>query len=281
MVYSEGYMLETHGASKETTQQEDPRVTELAAELHSRLIAVLPNLPDDNKTSADLLNLAHQLAKEQVALKEENTRLQQLIDRDPYNDEIYSAIGWNRVMKDKLAKLRRDKQGAVLIAFDLDHFGDYNDIQKSHIEGDMALGLAGQLAKSVLRPTDLIARLHGDEFEVLVDTDLETAILIAERMRKAISGMSVLLKTSIPLSASFGIVRLDRSIIETQYRSDEERSNALDQAYKLADHVQYVGAKEVGRNSIGVMLDSGKIQTAIVNVIGVADPHPTISYREP
>lgn len=279
MVYPEGKMAETHGISEGTTQQEDPRVIELTDELYGALMATLPDQPPDKATSANLRSLAHQWAKRQVTLENENNNLQQLVDRDPYNPEIYSANGWYRVMKDKLAELKRNKQNAAVLAIDLDDFKRYNDATRSHLKGDEALGLAGQLMKNVLRPTDIVARLHGDEYVIVASgANMDAGVIIAERVRQAIPQMSALLETSVPFSASIGVVNLSEEVIQTRYDSDEQLVATLKQAYGLADRAQY-GAKQAGKNRIGVMLPDGKIQTAIVDT-NTKGQTPTITYQE-
>ncbi|MBU1000158.1 diguanylate cyclase [Patescibacteria group bacterium] len=118
----------------------------------------------------DPATLARQLAEktlgDQETIKQLETELAALreqSDRDPYNPEIYSAHGWHRIMKDKLSELKRHNSSAWLLVFDLDGFKQYNDTN-GHVEGDKALGLAGQLARSALRQEDAVARLHGMNF---------------------------------------------------------------------------------------------------------------------
>lgn len=251
MSYAEGEMPEIQDASEEATQQKDLRVAELEGEFYRRLANALPHLFADKTAPAALLKLAHQLAEERVALEEESTRLQQLSDRDPYNPEIYSANGWYRVMKDKLAELRRDESHAWLLAFDIDGFKAYNDTN-GHVEGDNALGVAGQLAKSVLRQEAIVARLHGDEFVVLLpNMDLKSLVLIGERVRETLSQMSTVLGTPIPLTASIGMAMIPEEVVQTKYDSDEQLIKALNQSYALADQAERV-AKRAGKNTLCV-----------------------------
>ena len=179
----------------------------------------------------------------------------------------------------KLAELRRNKKTAMIITWDLDGFKTYNDSYQSHTEGDKALGLAGDLAKSVLRPDDIIARLHGDEFIALVEASPEDAILIAERIRLATAEMPALLKTPIMLRASLGITRLSDEIIQTSYASDEAFEEVLGKAYDRADHAMYIGAKKAGGDRIGTMLDDGTIKTAVI--VHLEGQHPSLTYEEP
>ena len=72
----------------------------------------------------------------------------------------------------------------TLLMFDLDHFKSIND-RFGHAVGDDALRLFAQVAKSSTRASDIVGRLGGEEFAVIVAEPMETATLIAERLRSA------------------------------------------------------------------------------------------------
>lgn len=286
MVYPEGDMAEP----QETDQSQepgnkDPRLAEITNEIF-RIFSV--GWPDLKPTQASrALELLQELAQKQSdaqrrieQLEAKNAVLQMQSDRDPYNPEVYSANGWYRIMRDKLAELKRNKRGAVILAVDIDDFKLYNDTTNSHTEGDIALGLAGQLMKDTLRPTDIVTRLHGDEFVIVaLDAAITEGVIIAERLRQSVTQMPALLKTSVPLSVSIGVAELGTEVIQAEYDSDEQFIAALKQSYALADRAQYEGAKHVGKNRIGVMLADGTIQTAIINTSAKGQT-PTITYQE-
>ncbi len=265
--------IEMNGLSQPEMKQLDP------ATLREAKIARIAAEHEAFIRQAGPAAAAHRWAEEQVEAEERNESLQKQADRDPYNPRIYSALGWSRIMRDKLAELRRNKKTAMIITWDLDGFKTYNDSYQSHTEGDKALGLAGDLAKSVLRPDDIIARLHGDEFIALVEASPEDAILIAERIRLATAEMPALLKTPIMLRASLGITRLSDEIIQTSYASDEAFEEVLGKAYDRADHAMYIGAKKAGGDRIGTMLDDGTIKTAVI--VHLEGQHPSLTYEEP
>ncbi len=69
--------------------------------------------------------------------------------------------------------------------FDLDHFKTINDTQ-GHQAGDRILISFANTVRNALRPNDLFGRYGGEEFlVVLPDASIETAYVIAERVRKA------------------------------------------------------------------------------------------------
>lgn len=280
---------QTGGRQENGTAKEppDPRLEKSISTICRALSEIFPEADKEQVKQAKVL--ARQLAfaqlepqKKAEQLEKENTSLREQSDRDPYNPEIYSDNGWYRAMADKLRELRRNKQSAVILAFDLDGFKLYNDAQSSHVEGDKALGLAGQLAKSVLRPGDLIARLHGDEYVAVVGgARLENGVMVAERIRQAISQMPELLKTSIPFTVSVGVAILEAEVINTEYKSYEQLIAALKNSYALADQAHYEGAKKVGKNMIGVMFPDGTIRTAVITAKPEGQQPLVITYQTP
>jgi diguanylate cyclase (GGDEF)-like protein len=75
----------------------------------------------------------------------------------------------------------------TLMMFDLDHFKRINDTY-GHAVGDEVLRSFAQLARHRLRSTDLIGRLGGEEFAVIMPgVSLRTAIVIANRIRRALA----------------------------------------------------------------------------------------------
>ena len=75
-----------------------------------------------------------------------------------------------------------------LLLFDLDHFKSIND-EYGHAAGDSVLRSFCTVATAQLRPSDLFARIGGEEFAcVLVDVSARDAALIAERVRFAFEG---------------------------------------------------------------------------------------------
>ncbi|MGE3149891.1 MAG: diguanylate cyclase [Pseudorhodoplanes sp.] len=80
------------------------------------------------------------------------------------------------------ARRRQTKSCAVLL-IDLDHFKSIND-RFGHALGDRVLQIFGQTASAAIRPSDLIGRLGGEEFVVvLYNVGREKAMVLAERLR--------------------------------------------------------------------------------------------------
>lgn len=79
----------------------------------------------------------------------------------------------------------KDGSPYSMVMFDLDHFKNINDTQ-GHQAGDRILISFANTVQTTLRPNDLFGRYGGEEFlVVLPDASVETAYVIAERVRKA------------------------------------------------------------------------------------------------
>jgi diguanylate cyclase (GGDEF)-like protein len=98
--------------------------------------------------------------------------------------------------------------GAVsLVLVDLDHFKRVNDTL-GHPVGDLVLVTAAQRVRGALSRGERAFRYGGEELGVVLDgQDLETAVVVAERIRQAVAAAPVTLQdgTALPLTASVGV----------------------------------------------------------------------------
>ena len=126
-----------------------------------------------------------------------------------------------------------------LMILDIDHFKLVND-NYGHDAGDEVLkSFAGRI-KRVVRNADLVCRMGGEEFVVIMpNTSMEIAEKIAERIRASVQGTRFQVETggrSIPVTVSIGI-------------ADRGADNSPDNVYKRADKALY-RAKTEGRNRV-------------------------------
>ena len=133
---------------------------------------------------------------------------------------------------------QRHNRPLAVIMCDLDHFKRINDTL-GHGAGDVVLQEFGQRVKNNLRTTDMAGRIGGEEFLlILPETDLEGALLLAERLRVATSGFAFELPTNpIEVTCSLGVAE----------RSPEDRDGGA--LLARADGALYV-AKRGGRNRV-------------------------------
>lgn len=103
---------------------------------------------------------------------------------------------------------RRSQSPLSAIILDVDHFKQYND-RYGHVQGDDCLkNIARALSAIIKRPRDLVARIGGEEFVVLLpETTLDAAQQIAERCRDAIAALRIAHGSSVSpfVTASMGV----------------------------------------------------------------------------
>ena len=135
------------------------------------------------------------------------------------------------------AALRSGKPLSLLLV-DADHFKRFND-HYGHAVGDEVLkGLARCLAASVNRPGDLVARIGGEEFAVLLpDTDGDGALRVAEAIHRAVATLAV---PSAAIGAGTVTVSIGQAV-------EAGPGGGIEDLYRRADAALYE-AKADGRN---------------------------------
>ena len=178
-----------------------------------------------------------------ISLTEANLQKTMLLDqleRQTYEDALTGLANRRRLdqrLADEFAlALRHGRPLAVAMA-DLDHFKSVND-RFSHAVGDAALRATAKILASQVRQTDLVARFGGEEFViVLVETDLEAARRVCEKLRAAIADhVWTAIHPGLALTMSIGVCA-DTTL------ATHERMLAL------ADRNLY-SAKAAGRNRV-------------------------------
>lgn len=160
-----------------------------------------------------------------------------------------TGIATRRAFKDDAQKFvtlaRRHRSALSCISFDIDHFKAVNDAY-GHAGGDLVLAAVARAAASQLRQSDLIGRLGGEEFAVLLPhTDGARALEVAEKLRLLFRGLNFPgSKPPISISASFGVAMLDPN------------SDDIDSLLQKADEALYE-AKRTGRNKCTTWRQSG------------------------
>lgn len=153
---------------------------------------------------------------------------------------LYNRRYFFKRLTASLIGFKRHHRPICVIMLDIDHFKMIND-QYGHAAGDRVLSQVSVLMQERLRETDLLARLGGEEFAILLaDTELKGAVDLAERIQKHLAALRVEYKNhSISVTVSMGVAI-----------SSVKDLNA-DEIMIRADHAMYK-AKSGGRNAIVV-----------------------------
>ncbi len=126
-----------------------------------------------------------------------------------------------------------------LLMLDIDHFKKINDTY-GHPTGDLVICMLASICRKASREIDTVARLGGEEFAILLpETDIQQALVVAERVRSAVEGASVISLSGKELhfTVSIGIAE--------QPPEDKSEENLIGRA----DTALYQ-AKTSGRNRV-------------------------------
>jgi diguanylate cyclase (GGDEF)-like protein len=139
----------------------------------------------------------------------------------------------------ELTRNRRTPRPTALILFDADNFKQIND-RHGHPAGDCVLRQLGMALSSTFRQVDVVARVGGEEFAVLLPSStLAGAAAVAERLRELVASQPVMCDgVPVACTVSAGIAAIE-----------EGETIDLDTLIKRADLALYA-AKARGRNRV-------------------------------
>ncbi|MGH8670081.1 MAG: putative bifunctional diguanylate cyclase/phosphodiesterase [Burkholderiales bacterium] len=154
---------------------------------------------------------------------------------DPVTD-LPNRVSFTQHLAEAMRRAKRAEWPLALLFVDLDLFKRVND-SLGHDAGDRLLRIAAQRIRGAVREADLLFRMGGDEFTVLLEDvrGPEEAAAVAQRMLEAIAEPVHLDHHEISVSASIGVA---------MYPRDDVVGERL---VKSADTAMY-RAKELGRN---------------------------------
>jgi len=143
----------------------------------------------------------------------------------------------------ELERRKRSPRELSLVLFDVDHFKLVND-SYGHPAGDAVLRDLAGLLSATFRQVDVVARVGGEEFAVLLpSTDARGAAAVARRLLHSVESKPVLTAgASIPYTLSGGVAAMDADV------------SGLDGLMGRADRALYA-AKAAGRNRVEVWSD--------------------------
>jgi diguanylate cyclase (GGDEF)-like protein len=127
----------------------------------------------------------------QAQLEEQSERLKNLAWTDSLTG-VPNRRAFDERLDVEWKRSLRSADSMSLIMIDIDLFKTFNDTY-GHVAGDAVLQqIAMALSSCATRTEDIFARYGGEEFvAVLPDTDLHGAVIVAERMREAVGGLSI------------------------------------------------------------------------------------------
>jgi diguanylate cyclase (GGDEF)-like protein len=158
---------------------------------------------------------------------------------------VYNRRYMDRRLAEEIARARRQSYRVSCMYIDVDHFKQVNDTH-GHQAGDDVLREVASRIKAELRMSDALGRFGGDEFVVLlIDADLESARIVAHRIRASVADQAFLLAEGkgLAVTVSIGVAALPE--VGREHPIEEVAQQLVAQA----DAALYE-AKQQGRNRV-------------------------------
>lgn len=170
----------------------------------------------------------------------DNSRLYALATTDPLTG-LSNKAPWRERLSQDLDRATRYHVPTSVLMIDLDHFKSVND-RHGHLAGDAVLRAVGGVMLDTARSPDLPGRYGGEEFVLLLPhTDLNGALIVAERLRERIQALKTEYDQQVILvTVSIGVASAE---------ANPEGQISLDHLLAQADRALYA-AKLAGRNQV-------------------------------
>ncbi len=210
-------------------QQSNDDLSQETFQAKTKLITVLQNSERE---------LLHRVKKRTEALEEANNKLlsqgeklQKLAHHDPLTGLANRTL-INQQADLLLTRCKRDKTKLAILFLDLDGFKPINDEYGHQLGDDLLVIIANKLRK-ILRDSDLVGRIGGDEFIIVLETGFGdfNPQEVAHKIKKSISQRVLLNGHSIQVGVSIGIAI---------YPDNAEELNTL---ISIADKAMYTDKK--------------------------------------
>ncbi|MCX6433569.1 MAG: diguanylate cyclase [Actinobacteria bacterium] len=238
MVRGDGTMVHVFDRGQVVERDDEGNPTRMAGAVHDiterilhehRLRVITEALIDAN------VSLESKVEERTNELARANSELQNLAWRDALTGLPNRLAGMNH-LDAEFARLNRNETGtSSILMMDVDLFKKINDTYGHGVGDDVLTHIASTITES-LRAGDFVARFGGEEFMALLpDTDLDGAVIVAEKIREAVEGSAIDAVGTVTLSIGVTVAS----------SADAE----MDIAVRRADTALY-DAKRLGRNLV-------------------------------
>lgn len=162
----------------------------------------------------------------------EKVKYEEKLEYLSFYDEM-TALYNRRYFKNELERLKSSRRTPLTIIIgDLDGLKDIND-NYGHQKGDQYIINAAKILKSTVRTEDVVARIGGDEFAIILEqTNYQEAKKLCQRIDENIKKFNQAKNLPRPLSISLG------------FEVMEESSRDLDEVFNKADHKMYLNKEK-------------------------------------
>ncbi len=149
---------------------------------------------------------------------------------------------FHTILLEEMERAVKYRRQLSLIMIDIDHFKMFND-KHGHTAGDIVLVNVAKIIKENVRQMDIAARYGGEEFSIILPkTDINEALIVAERIREAIENCTVVHNNEdLRITVSVGLTQFDAEM-------DRKKNSFLDRS----DKALYLSKKN-GRNMVSFL----------------------------
>ena len=175
--------------------------------IQAQLLVFSDKLPALDETTEPLFQSVCEAGGRAIENSVSGQKFSEMTHTDSLTGTYNYGLWWKR-LKEEFSRAQRIKDTKIsVIIFDIDHFDHFNRAN-GYFVGDQLLRLIGDRIKSLLRVVDIVGRIGGEEFGVVLpDTTKQKALKVADRILDAISGLpsEMHIQLSKPLTLSGGI----------------------------------------------------------------------------
>jgi diguanylate cyclase (GGDEF)-like protein len=172
----------------------------------------------------------------EIIIRIKHVILQEKLREMSNTDELTGLLnrrGFFTIAEQQVKVAARNRGRLALVFADMDGFKTINDTL-GHQQGDEALKAMAKIFRKTVRDSDLVARISGDEFALLLlDTSAKNLDIMAKRLHKNIEASNSRKTGTFSLSVSIGIADYDH-----------EKPCSIDELIRLADNRMYEEKKK-------------------------------------
>ncbi len=236
------YIDQTMGKKFSTAIRKKGYINDLGVQLRGKSGRIMDCLMTvTSKLSNDKTIIGYEgIIRDVTPFKKMEDELRRLATIDSLTN-IYNRRYFLELSQKEMNRCKRYKHPLSIIMMDIDHFKKINDTF-GHSAGDQVLCEFSDVCLKELREGDIMGRVGGEEFAaVIVESKIETAVVVAERIRKAVSDYTVIFdKKDIQVTVSIGM---------TELLATDDMNSILERVDKALYQ-----AKENGRNQVRYVL---------------------------
>lgn len=162
-------------------------------------------------------------------------RTEIVMARTDFVTGVYNTRYFHELAQTEIERSARYNHELTIVFIDIDNFKTINDMF-GHLEGDQALATVAAKLRDSLRKTDVVARVGGDEFAILMpETPADVLQTIMSKLLNNLSGE--MHRHKWPITLSIGALTFNRV------------PNSADEMLNMADRLMYT-VKNSGKNNI-------------------------------